>query len=112
MSGEYWTSNEGSRNKYGNLLQSLVITRTVLQQAIAVGATAVKLPTTPIQARHSLLIQNSGSNAIYLGDSSVTTADGYPIYPRGQILIQIEDTVDLYAIASAAGESVRILEGA
>jgi hypothetical protein len=112
MSGEYFTGNEGNRNKYGNLLPGLLITRSVLQQAVTIGATATAIPTTALSARHSLLIFNNASNPVFLGSASVSTANGYPLYPRGQLLVQIEDGVTLYGISSAGGDEIRCMEGA
>jgi len=112
MSGEYFQGNIGNRNKFNDLLPGLVITRQILESEVTVAAIATKIPASPIQARHSLLIQNIGNNVVYLGSPTVTTANGYPIYPRGQITIQIEDDIDLYGIGAVAGEKLRIMEGA
>lgn len=103
--------NEDKRNRNGDLLYGLIVQHTILQQAISVGLTAIALPTTALQYRKNVIIFNNSSNPIYIGDALVTTASGLPLYPRASINIQIEDAVDVYAIAGTAGNEVRILEG-
>lgn len=115
MSIKTFTGNEGTREQTDNKLWvGLIIRRSVKQQAITVGGTAVKLPTSPLSKRKSLLITNysTGGQILYLGDSTVSTSDGFPLTPRASILLNIEDDIDVYGIASASGADIRIFEGA
>ena len=106
------TGNEGNRNEGGDLLYGLIVQRAVRQSAVTAGLAAVKVPITPLRYRKSLQIFNNAANVVYLGDASVTAADGYPLYPRASINIQIEDGIDVYAISAIAGQELRIIEGA
>lgn len=113
MGGEFFTGNEGARDRNGQLLWGAAITREILEQSVTVGAVvAVALPTTPLNARKFMVIQNNSANIVYIGSSTVTSARGYKLLPNAGILLNVEDNVDIYAIASGAGSDVRILEGA
>ena len=103
---------EGPRNSSMDLLYGLIVQRSLLATAVSLGASATKLPTTPLTLRKNVIVFNNSDNVIYLGDSTVTTAAGFPVYPRAWINIQIEDGIDLYGIAAGAGNDVRLLEGA
>lgn len=108
---KWHTGNEGNRNEAGILLYGLIVQESILQQAISVGLTPTKIPTTTLARRKSLWIFNNALNAIFIGSSTVSTADGFPLYPRGVMNIQVEDGIDIYGISSVAGQELRILEG-
>lgn len=112
MSGEYYTGNEGPRDSGGKLLYGVEVTTTILETAVSVGISAIKLPTTPLSNRKTLTIQNLSANMLYIGSSTVLTTTGLQIIPRGSITIRVEDNVDIYGIASGAASDCRILEGA
>lgn len=80
---------------------------------IAVGVTAIKIPTTPLEDRRAIIITNNdNANTLYVGhDSACTTGNGFPILKDGGsiVLYLIEDT-DVYGIASGTETDVRILE--
>lgn len=109
-----FTGIEGSRDSDGELLYGIIIRNTIRQQNITVTTTVVKLPTTPLSKRISLEIFNNSTSGqiLYVGDSTVNSTNGRPIYPRSSYLIAIEDDVDIYGIASASGADIRIVEGA
>lgn len=87
----------------------------ILQQAIVVGTTAVKLPSTPLANRINLVVQNSGSKTVYIGSTTVTNSGatrGPYIEKGGFISLDVAASVDVYGIASGAGGEVLILEAA
>ena len=104
------TGNEGIRDSNLNLIYGLNITNTLLQQQVTVGTTATPIPATAMSERISLLIMNIGTAPVYIGSSTVSTVDGFPLYPRAVIRIDIEPDVIVYGRA-AANQNVRILEG-
>ena len=108
------TGNEYMRDADSELMFGLAIRKTIRQQAMTIGIAAVPIPTTLLDKRITLLIINvsTGGEILYIGDSSVTTADGFPIYPRASIKIEIEDDIILYGIGSGAATLIRIIEGA
>jgi len=80
-------------------------------QAITVGVSAVPLPANPLEYRRALLIHNNGSSTIYLGDSSVTVANGMPLLAGEKVAFDIAGVpnVTVYAISSTS-VNVRIME--
>lgn len=50
-------------------------------------------------------------NTVYIGDASVTTASGYPIVAQDELVLDITDDIQLYAIvASSESADLRMLE--
>ena len=97
----------------------MVILQTLSTASIAVGNTAVQLSTSQI-AVPSLTITASSANVdtIYIGDSTVTAANGIPIAPGASATITAplrnygssEEFLlsDLYINSPTAGSAVRI----
>ena len=115
MSEKTWSPNEGLREQTDNkLFVGLLIRRSIKQQVLTIDGTAVAIPTTALSKRRTLIIMNNstGGQILYVGNSDVTTADGFPIYPRATIRFDIEDDVEVYGVASVAGASIPIIEGA
>lgn len=95
----------------GRLLRTIDLNCTsVYTGAVTVGTTAVHLGTgsTPVSGRKRLLVCNNSSAVVYLGSSSVTTTNGFPLQPNDWLAIDGE--VAVYGIAAAAGNNVRVME--
>lgn len=80
----------------------------VASQIVTVGATAVALP--QLAGRNRIVLQNRSDKPIYVGPSGVTTASGLMIDKGATWTDQIGEAVALYAISSAAGKSLCVLE--
>lgn len=81
-----------------------------LAQEITVGATAVALPTTALAGRRKLYIKNVSNSDVYLGDSGVTVAQGFPLV-KGAVLVEdFGPNTGIYAIAAGAGNAIRVWE--
>lgn len=76
---------------------------------VAVGATAVALPASPLAGRQKIVVQNTSNNDIFVGDSGVTTSTGIRIAKGATLELDIGEIV-LYGIAGSAGNNVRVLE--
>ncbi len=113
MGTKIFSPNEQVRDTDKTLRWSLTLRKTFRQANLTIGETAAKIPTLPLSDRISILIFNNstGGQILYLGDATVTTANGFPIYPRASIQIHIEDEIDVYGVSSAAGANIRIVEG-
>ena len=113
MTTRIFSPNEQVRDTDGTLRWSIIIRKTFRQQNLTIGTSAVKIPTSPLSDRINILIVNNSTSGqiLYLGDSTVSTANGIPIYPRQSLPITIEDGVDIYGVSSAAGADIRIIEG-
>lgn len=83
----------------------------ILQQQVTITTSATAIPATALVGRTSILIKNTGANTIYLGSSTVTTANGYPLAANESISLELEDVVIMYGIVAANTETVNIIEG-
>ena len=72
--------------------------------AVSVGTTAAALTN-----RRALIVFNNGTITVYLGESGVTAAGGFPLLP-GQSLVLETGTTAIYGITAAGTADVRILE--
>ena|SRR3990167_7470990 len=113
MTRKVFAPNDHIRDNSGNTLYyGIVANESIRQSAVTVVQIAILLPAVPLSKRKYVTIFNNSSNVIYIGDLSVTTSDGFPLYPRAQISIAIEDDIDIYGISSTGNNDVRVFEGA
>lgn len=81
----------------------------IAHKAVTVGTSATQLSSNPIEGRRALVIANNSSTTIYIGDSSVTTADGFPLVANEKIAIDIMGNISVFAVAGS-NVDVRVLE--
>ena len=115
MSRKVMTGNEGVQDTDRSLVYNLVFKSTLRAQSVSVLNTATLLPTTPLSRRLSLEIMiygTYGNEPVFVGNSSVTVAQGFPLMPRATLQLSMEEEVPVYAIAATGGVDVRVLEGA
>jgi len=91
----------------GNSIQG-----TIKPSATTVTTTAAAIPASALEGRRTLLMKNNGAVIVYLGDSTVTIANGYPLEPAEEKAFDIEGKLAIYGITEADDCEVRILEGA
>jgi len=87
------------------------ITGALTQSVVTVSTSATAIPTTNAEGRRTLLLYNNGSTVVYLGNSSVTTADGFPL-KAGEAQGFDVGVVPIYGIVAEGTAEVRVLEGA
>ena len=90
-----------------------VAAKSNLQQVIAVGVTAVALPTAPLSGRSSMFIQMLSSGQLYLGSATVTSSGatrGLQIGNGGYIAIDVGPGNLVYGIGSSAARDVMVWE--
>ena len=75
---------------------------------VTVGVAAVRLSPRSYNFRYGILIRADSANTdpIYLGDSSVTSANGFPLLKGDSIILPITDSIDLYCISTGAAQEV------
>lgn len=80
--------------------------------AITVTDAATKIPTTNLDNRKAITIfNNSSSETVYIGGSSVTTSTGYPLLPYQGLPFDLGSGGQLYGICNTGKTaSVRYLE--
>jgi hypothetical protein len=52
----------------------------------------------------------SGNQTVYLGNSEVTTANGFQLHKDVHVTLKIPERVQLYAVADNAGAVVKVLQ--
>lgn len=88
-----------------------MIENNITNASTTVSNTATAIPASNRGHRKTLLVQNVGTNVIYLGDSSVTTANGYKFEVGDVIEFQMTDNVTLYGITASGTSDIRTIEG-
>jgi len=91
-------------------VQSLTIG--VANNTTTVTTSATAIPTTNLGGRESIAIRlNDTTDTVYVGDSSVTTANGFTLDSSvPAITIDLDDSVQLYAIAASGTVDIRTFE--
>ncbi len=74
--------------------------------------TVEAIPVSTLAGRRSMVIRNEGSNTIYIGSSSVSVANGYPLKSGEEKPFDVGKDIILYGIVATGTEELRILEGA
>lgn len=82
----------------------------VKPNAVSVSTSAVALPTTALEGRRQVVIQNVGSKVAYIGDSSVSSSNGISIGGGGFWTFEAGQNVTLYGITASGTTDLRVLE--
>lgn len=97
----------------GALHVSMAANTEVKHSAQSVTTTASQIAATALGNRRRILIQNKGSRSIFIGGSNtVTDANGIEVSRGGSFEDEIGPDAELWAIAEAGSQDVRILERA
>jgi len=88
-----------------------IITESITPQSTTISNTATAIPSSNTAHRRTLLVQNYGSNIVYLGDSGVTTATGLKLEVGDILEFAMSDNVTLYGITASGNSDIRTLEG-
>ena len=82
-----------------------------ITNSVTVTTTATPLPTTTLKNRKAISIRNYSSSVnIFVGDSGVTAASGYPVLPYESLPFNMSDGANLYAITESGSADVRVIE--
>jgi len=83
----------------------------IQQRQITVGTAATPIGEGRVTGSTFHLYSEAGGNAtIYVGGADVTTSNGYILHKGLPIVIQVPERVQLYAIATNAGETISVLQ--
>lgn len=83
----------------------------MLNAAATVTTSAATLIASALGGRRTLLIQNKGSKAIYLGkDATVTSSNGFELAAGAIFSIELGPNVAIFAIAASGSQDIRLLE--
>lgn len=82
----------------------------VVGTSVTCATTATAAPASPLANRHSICIYNNGTNPIFIGPTSVTTSNGFPL-PAGGSFCDDVNTTQVYSCIVASGtENARVIE--
>jgi hypothetical protein len=85
--------------------------------AIASGATALSVANTaqdavasPLSARKYLFLYNNDSKKMYIGQSGVSAANGFPVSPGAYVELRAGAAIDLEFVSAQTSHDLRYLE--
>lgn len=87
------------------------VTQHISSRQITVGTAATPIGEGLVTGSEFHLYAEAGGNAtIYVGGADVTVANGYILHKGLPITLRVPERIQLYAIASNAGEKVSVLQ--
>lgn len=102
----------GSSTVTGTVSANINGLNTFQTSQYTIGTTAIKLTPTPLTNRSSISIKAITTGIpVYVGhDNSVTVTNGYPIFNNDVLNMDLTGSNQIWAIASAPGQTLCILE--
>lgn len=98
-------------NADGSLNTKTAVGAAMKASAETVTTTAAQVLTTPLANRTSVIIQNEGTQSVYVGhDNTVTSSNGIKISKASSATLEVGDGVDIYMLSASGSMSVRFLE--
>lgn len=98
----------------GELKTVDIANSTMLQQQVSVTNVAAAVPTAALASRKVLMLQNTGSNKLYIGSATVTTSGattGIELPANGFMELEVGPAVSVYAIKTGVtGNNLNVLE--
>ena len=83
----------------------------VSTRQVTVGTAATPIGEGLVSGSTFHLYASAGGNAtIYVGAANVTTSNGYILHKGLPIVIHVPERVQLYAVATNAGETISVLQ--
>jgi hypothetical protein len=81
-------------------------------QQVSVGTTATRLDPTPVGAitRESCVVRNRGAAAVFLGGSTVTTANGFQLDPGETFTADVQASDGLFGIVASGTVVCHVLQ--
>lgn len=86
------------------------VAQDALFSTVSVAITATDLVASELANRRKMLIQNVSNRTIFLGESTVTAANGLRLSAGSSIELEVGPQINLYAIAVGGTADVRILQ--
>ena len=77
---------------------------------VTIGTTATLIATGKVGASWIYLHAPSGGNAVYVGNSNVTTANGLELAKGQVIALWIAETDNLYGVVATATQPLMVLQ--
>jgi hypothetical protein len=80
------------------------------EETLDVAATAQDVVASPLAARKYLYIYNYDNQRMFVGQSGVTAADGFPISPGSYMELRAGAAVDIEYVSAKLGHAIRTME--
>jgi hypothetical protein len=78
--------------------------------ALSVGTSSISAVASILASRKYLFAFNNGNKAMYLGFGTVTSANGFPMFPGQAYEFRAGAAIDMKVISTAASQDLRTLE--
>ncbi len=91
-------------------MAQFLIGRDPVPQQRTVGTSRVKIPETPLPGGESRLIKNFAGQTCFVGDSTVTKDNGFPLEVGETLPFAIASQANIYGITESGEADIRILE--
>jgi hypothetical protein len=79
----------------------------------AINTSIIQLTPTPLPNRSAMTLKavtSAATECIYIGDSSVSTSTGYPLFNGDSLQLDLTAVFNIYAIGSVTGQKLYIME--
>lgn len=81
----------------------------VINSQVTVGTTAVVIATGLTGASHVYLHSPTGGNAVFIGDSAVTSANGFELPKNEMHEVWLPESDKLYAVVASSTQTLFVL---
>lgn len=78
--------------------------------SVSITTTSTEIASSPLLERKAFALYNNSTSTVFIGGSSVSSSDGYPLRPKESITIDLGDGLSIYGIVSSGTADVRYLE--
>lgn len=86
--------------------QGNVHSNTLISDEVTCATTATQLPSNSALV-FALRVPDAGAT-VFIGDSGVTTANGFPLYAKDSVTYSLQNTNRLYCIVAASTQVLKI----
>jgi hypothetical protein len=94
-------------------IQDVAIANTAIAataNALDAANVAENIIASPLANRKYLFVLNNSNKLVYIGQSGVTAANGFPLAPQAMLEMRAGSSVDIEFVASTLGQEIRTLE--
>jgi len=98
-----------------NVVNSIDVDDGLANTAIDAGAETVTtssaaLITSPLASRKYVYIYNNGNKAIFIGESGISAAQGFPVFPGNILDLRVGAAVAIHAVSDSGSQNIRVLQ--
>lgn len=108
QSGKYLRIHVGSEDVEAQITTPNKMQTDFVHGQTTVGTTAVQVSSTSFGLQFGLVVKadDDNSGTVYVGDSDVTTNDGFRLEAGQALTMEVDNVIRVYCIAGAAGQTI------